>query len=65
MPDMADANPALGLRGIRLLLRRPELFETQLAAILRAADRRPDAGDAADDHQRRRSARGARRSTSA
>ena len=25
------------MRGIRLLLRRPELFETQLAAILRAA----------------------------
>jgi phosphoenolpyruvate-protein phosphotransferase len=37
VPDVADANPALGLRGIRLLLRRPELFETQLAAILRAA----------------------------
>ncbi len=37
MPDVADANPALGLRGIRLLLRETELFETQLAAILRAA----------------------------
>jgi phosphoenolpyruvate-protein phosphotransferase len=37
VPDLADANPALGLRGIRLLLRQPELFETQLAAILRAA----------------------------
>jgi phosphotransferase system enzyme I (PtsI) len=36
VPEIADANPALGLRGIRLLLRRPELFETQLAAILRA-----------------------------
>lgn len=34
---VADANPALSLRGIRLLLRRPELLETQLAAILRAA----------------------------
>ena len=37
VPDYADTNPALGMRGIRLLLRRPELFETQLAAILRAA----------------------------
>ncbi|HJS84499.1 MAG TPA: putative PEP-binding protein, partial [Acetobacteraceae bacterium] len=37
VPDMADANPALGLRGIRLLLRHPELLETQLAAILHAA----------------------------
>jgi len=36
VPDVADANPALGLRGIRLLLRETELFETQLAAILRA-----------------------------
>ena len=37
VPEVTDANPALGLRGIRLLLRQPELFETQLAAILRAA----------------------------
>ena len=37
VPEIADANPALGLRGIRLLLRRPELLETQLAAILRAS----------------------------
>ena len=37
VPDIADTNPALGLRGIRLLLRKPELFETQLAASLRAA----------------------------
>ena len=37
VPDVADANPALGLRGIRLLLRETELFETQLAAVLRAA----------------------------
>ena len=37
VPEVADANPALGLRGIRLLLRQPELLETQFAAILRAA----------------------------
>ncbi len=37
VPEVADTNPALGLRGIRLLLRRPELLETQLAAILRAS----------------------------
>ena len=37
VPDYADPNPALGMRGIRLLLRRPELFETQLAAVLRAS----------------------------
>ena len=37
VPDYADPNPALGMRGIRLLLRRHELFETQLAAILRAS----------------------------
>jgi phosphoenolpyruvate-protein phosphotransferase len=37
VPEVADTNPALGLRGIRLLLRRPELLETQLSAILRAA----------------------------
>lgn len=37
----AGANPALGLRGIRVLLRESEIFETQLAAILRAAARGP------------------------
>lgn len=37
VPEIVDVNPALGLRGIRLLLRQPALFETQLAAILRAA----------------------------
>ena len=37
VPEVVDANPALGLRGIRLLLRRPELLEAQFAAILRAA----------------------------
>jgi len=32
------ANPALGLRGIRLLLRLPELLSTQLRAMLRAGE---------------------------
>ncbi len=31
-------NPALGLRGLRLLLKRPELLEAQFAAILRVAE---------------------------
>jgi phosphotransferase system enzyme I (PtsI) len=33
----AGLNPALGLRAIRLSLKRPKLLETQLAAALRAA----------------------------
>ena len=33
----ADSNPALGLRSLRLLLRDPALFRTQLRAILRAS----------------------------
>ncbi|HVY18159.1 MAG TPA: phosphoenolpyruvate--protein phosphotransferase [Rhodopila sp.] len=37
VPELVDTNPALGLRGIRLLLRRSELLETQFAAILHAS----------------------------
>lgn len=37
VPEAPDTNPALGLRGIRLLLRETDLFEVQLAAILRAS----------------------------
>lgn len=37
VPDTLDHNPALGVRGLRLLLRQTDLFETQLAAILRAS----------------------------
>ena len=36
-PGDPEANPALGVRGIRLGLRRPELLETQLRALLEAA----------------------------
>ncbi len=36
-PREREANPALGLRGLRLLLAHPELLETQFAAILAAS----------------------------
>lgn len=37
LPLPREENPALGLRGIRLLLARPELLRTQLRAVCRAS----------------------------
>ncbi|MFP4159730.1 MAG: phosphoenolpyruvate--protein phosphotransferase [Desulfobacterales bacterium] len=37
MPTPEEANPALGLRAIRFCLKNPEIFKTQLRAIMRAA----------------------------
>jgi phosphotransferase system enzyme I (PtsI) len=37
VPVPTGPNPALGLRGLRLLLKRPALLEEQFAAILRVA----------------------------
>ncbi|WPC04375.1 phosphoenolpyruvate--protein phosphotransferase [Pseudomonas benzenivorans] len=40
-PMAAESNPFLGVRGIRLSLQRPEILETQLRALLAAAEGRP------------------------
>jgi multiphosphoryl transfer protein len=39
-PTGAEANPALGVRGLRLGLRRPDLFETQVRAVVEASPER-------------------------
>jgi phosphoenolpyruvate-protein phosphotransferase len=41
LPLPQEANPALGLRGLRTSLWRPDLFQVQLRAILRAAQHGP------------------------
>lgn len=37
LPIAPEENPALGVRGVRLLMRRPHVLRTQLRAILRGA----------------------------
>ena len=37
LPIAAEENPALGVRGVRVSLRRPHLLKTQLRAVLRVA----------------------------
>lgn len=41
LPLSAEANPALGQRGVRLLLEYPQLLRTQLVALLRLAQEQP------------------------
>jgi multiphosphoryl transfer protein len=41
LPHEHEANPFLGVRGIRLALEQPELLETQLRAVLRTAAEYP------------------------
>lgn len=41
VPMEKEENPFLGIRGMRLTLRQPELLRSQLRALIRAADNRP------------------------
>jgi multiphosphoryl transfer protein len=41
LPQRPEANPFLGVRGVRLTLEQPELLETQLRAALRTAAEHP------------------------
>lgn len=41
LPIAEEENPFLGLRGIRLTLRQPELLRQQITALLKATDDRP------------------------
>lgn len=41
LPMVSEENPFLGIRGIRLCLRRPALLKRQLTALLKASDGRP------------------------
>lgn len=41
LPIAEEENPFLGIRGIRLTLRKPELLRQQLVALLKASDNRP------------------------
>jgi multiphosphoryl transfer protein len=41
LPAQTEANPFLGVRGIRLALARPELLEAQLRAVLRTSAEHP------------------------
>ncbi len=49
--------PFLGVRGVRLCLRHPELFEPQLRAIYRASETGPGQDHVPDDRDAGRSAR--------
>jgi phosphotransferase system enzyme I (PtsP) len=41
LPDMAEENPAMGWRAIRIALDRPAMLRQQLRALISAADGRP------------------------